>query len=227
MKSAQVKLTAVPDKPAARPMVSHDDHIYFSTDKGAHHGRVIAIGNDGCTCEDEEQKQHQVVWDKVLGHRKRAEKKLVIVDKGEDGFIAKDESGKLVYVRGNVGDEEHPEETKPPVEETKLQKAQIIAELVKAGFEPMMNYINAEFGEHFVYRQPDNSGAETMELRKSFDQLLSVQNAQAQGLAAAISMLADRVKSSESLMKSLINELTEARKPKQGTLPLDEPEKKA
>lgn len=219
-----VKLSAVPDKQKTRPMVSHDDHIYFSTDKGAHHGKVIAIGEDGCMCEDGDSQQHNVTWDKVLGHRKRAEKKLVIVDKGEDGFIAKDESGKLVFVRGSVGDEDHPEDTAPPAE-TKMQKAQVISELAKAGFEPMMDYVRAEFGEHFVYKQPDNSGAETVELRKSFDQLLSTQNAQSQGLAAAISMLADRVKSSESLMKSLINELAEARKPKQAVLQLEEPGK--
>jgi hypothetical protein len=216
-----VKLTSVPntkDDKAPRPMVSHDDHIYFSTDKGAHHGKVISIGNDGCRCEDEANEQHEVTWDKVLGHRKRADKKLVIVDKGEDGFIAKDESGKLVFVRGSVGDEEHPEETAPPATETKLQKAQVIAELAKAGFEPMMDYVRAEFGDNFVYR----SGSEAQELRKSFDNLLATQNAQSQGLAAAISMLADKVASSEKLAKALINDLAEARKPKQAELPLSD-----
>jgi hemoglobin-like flavoprotein len=78
--------------------------------------------------------------------------------------------------------------------------------------------VRAEFGDNFVYR----SGSEAQELRKSFDNLLATQNAQSQGLAAAISMLADKVASSEKLTKALINELAEARKPKQAELPLIE-----
>jgi hypothetical protein len=217
-----VKLTSVPSggnnggDEQPRPMVANDDHIYFSTDAGAHHGKVVAIGQHGCTCDDADGKRHEVLWDSVLGHKKRADKRLVIVDKGEDGFIAKNEDGKLVFVRGEVGDAEHPENTAPPAEESKLHKAQVISELAKAGFEPMLDYVRAEFGDHFVYKPP----VET-DLRKSLDGMLATQSAQAQGLAAAVSMLADKVSASEKLTKALLLELSESRKAKQASLPLE------
>lgn len=89
-----------------RPSVAIGDSVYYSHPENgnATHGVVAAIGKDGFLADADGGGEHQVTWDKYLGHRKRTERKLHIVDRGEDGFIAKDEEGKHVFVRGSLED---------------------------------------------------------------------------------------------------------------------------
>jgi hypothetical protein len=95
-----------PDKPQPIPGVIHGDHLYYQCDKaGVNHGKVVAMGKHGITIErDEDGKiiHDRVHWHRVLGHKQRAQRKLVLVDRGEDGAIAEDENGKRVFIRGDL-----------------------------------------------------------------------------------------------------------------------------
>jgi len=183
--------------PDERPSVTAGDSIYYRHPEtgAAHHGVVAAIGKHGVTTDADGGGEHQVRWDSFLGHRKRAERKLTIVDRGEDGTIMEDEDGKRVFVRGSFEDYQPEGEglTKamPPSEPTPLAKARVLRELAAAGFEPMMDYVKDNFGEQFVYRpQP---GADNSAIVDAIDRLRQDQSAQFQGLCAAISALVQSI----------------------------------
>lgn len=82
------------------------DSIYFHhPDHGAVHGKVVAVGKDGCLVE-RDGSHHKVRWDKVLGHRERKVRRLQLIDRGEDGGIGLDEDGKRVFIHGAIPDDE-------------------------------------------------------------------------------------------------------------------------
>lgn len=98
------------------------DSIYFSDECGqAQHGIVAAAGKHGATvdCQDDHGKTttHLVRHSAIIGHRKRAERKLIVIDQGEDGSICADESGKRVFLRGDLG------ELKKQCQEQEMTKA--------------------------------------------------------------------------------------------------------
>lgn len=209
--------------PESRPSVTIGDSIYYRhPDTGvAHHGVVAAVGKHGVTTDADGGGEHQVRWDSFLGHRKRAERKLTIVDRGEEGSIMEDEDGKRLFVRGSFDDYNPPDgedlqKSIPaaPAEPSMLEKAQVLRELATAGFEPMMDYVKDTFGEQFVYRQPlipvDSTSPDVV---AAIQRLADAQAAQSQGLCAAISMLADKIGDTGALQQSLMAVLAEARKP--------------
>ncbi len=91
-----------------RPHVEHGDELYFRDSKGAPWtGKVLSHGEHGCTVKLHNGKRHQVRWDGVLGHRRRTQPELSIVDQGEDGFVAKDRaSGRLRYIADPLEEDE-------------------------------------------------------------------------------------------------------------------------
>lgn len=199
-------------KPAAgpenRPSVTVGDSIYYAHPEKGHatHGVVAAIGRDGVLCDGDGDEEHRVTWDKYLGHRKRADRRLHIVDRGEDGFIAQDEAGKHVFVRGSLEDQEQPKNQPAdlnkalpgpvefvPGEPTALQKAQIVRELAAAGFEPMVDYVRENFGEGFVYRHPPEPAVDRGEVVAAIERLAKSQAAQFKALCSAIGLLAERL----------------------------------
>ena len=106
MKPITVKPTAgEPSKPS-KPSVLAGDSIYYrhpETD-APHHGVVAGIGKHGMLVDADGGGEHRVHWDKYIAHRARAERKLTIVDRGEDGSIMEDEDGKRVFVHGALED---------------------------------------------------------------------------------------------------------------------------
>lgn len=239
------KMTPVTGLSAAdadKPSLALGDSIYYRHEKhGVAHGVVAAVGRHGVTT-DSDGEEHQVLWEHFLGHRKRAERKLSILDRGEDGTIMEDEDGKRVYVRGSLEDympsgdkpltksdiEAMLAEWKPvPLEPLiapgadLLAKAQVVRELSAAGFEPMLDYVRDTFGDHFVYRQPsDPVDPVAGPVRDALERLNSVMASQFQGLAAAISMLADRISSQDAMQQTLLAALSEARQPQTFALTL-------
>lgn len=187
--------------PESRPSLTSGDSVYYHHPETgqAHHGVVAAVGKHGFTA-DTEDGEHQVRWDKFIAHRKRAERKLTIVDRGEDGQIMEDEDGKRFFVRGSLEDWEK-EQAEPmekalpsplPSEPTPLEKAQVLRELAAAGFEPMMDYVKDNFGEQFVYRQPATT-ENSLDVVAAIDRLRQEQAVLFQGLCAAIGAMADRI----------------------------------
>lgn len=200
--------------------VAMGDSVYYRhPDTGqAHHGIVAAIGVHGFTADSEEG-EHRVLWEGLLGHRRRAERKLTIVDRGEDGSIMEDENGKRVYVRGNLPDAEAP----GAPEDDSLRKAQVVRELAAAGFEPMVEYVHREFGENFVYKAlPDAAPAGSPDVVEAIKALAREQAAQFQALCAAIAMMADRIGDTGALQASLMAVLAEARKPQDVSISMPE-----
>jgi hypothetical protein len=111
-----VKLPAQPKtpEPEPKPGVAVDDRVYFHHATGPCHGRVLATGKHGITV-DHAGKRRQVRWDKVLGHKERIAQDYEIMDRGEDGVIARNPKGKHVYIEGEI-----PE---PDDELSKLEKS--------------------------------------------------------------------------------------------------------
>lgn len=184
------------------PSVAVGDSIYYRHPEtgAAHHGVVAALGKHGVTTDADGGGEHQVRWASFLGHRRRAERKLTIVDRGEDGCIMEDEDGKRVYVRGSIEDYEQghnqPQDADThddPEKDERLIKAQVVRELASAGFEPMVDYVRDNFGDGFVYRHPLEPSAGNQDVVDAISRLAAQQAAQFQGLCAAISMLADQV----------------------------------
>jgi len=89
-----------------KPSVLAGDSIYYrhpETD-APHHGVVAGIGKHGMLVDADGGGEHRVHWGKYIAHRARAERKLTIVDRGEDGSIMEDEDGKRVFVHGALED---------------------------------------------------------------------------------------------------------------------------
>jgi hypothetical protein len=135
-----------PAKPTApklqdRPHVERGDEIYFRDSKGAPWtGSVICHGEHGCTVKLSGGKQHKVRWEGVLGHRRRTQPSLSIVDQGEDGFVAKNNgSGELRYIHDPLseddGEDEPMAKALPPanaLERLMALRAQVESPLEKA-----------------------------------------------------------------------------------------------
>ena len=81
------------------------DEVYFRHEKhGPLSGRVLSVGQHGVTVAHEtgDDGMHRVLWDDVLGHKKRRTRKLKLLERGEDGGIAVDEDGNRVFVGGEL-----------------------------------------------------------------------------------------------------------------------------
>lgn len=87
-----------PTNPAQpRAGVEVGDHLYVHHRGQACAGVVQAHGRHGVTVDVDGQ-PHKLKWDKVLGHKKRAEQRYEMIDDGEDGMLVKDHQGKQRYV---------------------------------------------------------------------------------------------------------------------------------
>lgn len=73
------------------------DEVYFTRAGQPVVGKVAAFGKHGCTVEHG-GKRHQVKWEHVLGHKKRAVQRYHVADEGEDGMIVRDGSGRHHFV---------------------------------------------------------------------------------------------------------------------------------
>lgn len=227
-----------------KPSMAPGDHVYYHYEDRPCHGVVAAIGKDGFTTDSDGQ-EHKVPWSDFLGHRKRLVRRFEVVDRGEDGSIMKDEDGKHVFVHGAL--DEHIEGDDPDtltksasvatmaesitplsaerVSETVaplLVKAQIVREIASAGFEPKLDYIHDTFGDHYVYRQPETQADTSGMVRDALERLSSAMAAQFQGLAAAISLLADRAQAQDAMQQTLLATLAEARQPQSIILTMPE-----
>ncbi len=91
-----------PTKPQtqAKATVSHafaGDEVYFHKGGQPAAGKVVCSGKHGCTV-DHKGERHKVKWERVLGHKKRAERRYHVEDEGEDGMIVRDDTGKRHFV---------------------------------------------------------------------------------------------------------------------------------
>jgi hypothetical protein len=85
------------------------DVLYFQhPEHGVLSGPVASVGQHGVTIRHEagEDGYHRVKWEHVLGHKTRRDRRLKLIDRGEDGGIAEDEDGKRVFIAGELPEEE-------------------------------------------------------------------------------------------------------------------------
>ena len=103
-----MKLPTIPKAPAASsapagPRADVGDSVYFRhPEQGVSYGRVTAHGRDGATCCSDDGQTYRVRWSDVLGHRARKQRAVTVVDRGEDGAIVEDESGRRAYIHGEL-----------------------------------------------------------------------------------------------------------------------------
>ncbi|HDR9165243.1 TPA: hypothetical protein QDB28_005693 [Burkholderia vietnamiensis] len=100
----------IPVKASTPHSVVEGDDLYFKhATHGVATGKVVAVGAHGVQIKhDSSAEPLKVVWEHVLGHKARAQRRFVVVDRGEDGSIAEDESGKRVYIAGKLSGESQP-----------------------------------------------------------------------------------------------------------------------
>lgn len=84
-------------EPQPRADVEVGDHLYVHHQGQPCTGVVHAHGKHGVTVEVD-GKRHQVKWDKVLGHKKRAQQRYTVIEQGEDGMLVEDAQGKRRFV---------------------------------------------------------------------------------------------------------------------------------
>lgn len=86
-----------PQDPEPRPGVEVGDHLYVHHKGQPCTGRVVSHGRHGVTVDIDKQ-HHKVKWDKVLGHKQRAQQRFSVVDQGEDGMLVEDAQGRRRFI---------------------------------------------------------------------------------------------------------------------------------
>lgn len=84
-------------EPEPRSDVEIGDHLYVHHQGQPCTGIVHAHGKHGVTVEVGGQR-HKVKWNKVLGHKKRAQQRYNVIEQGEDGMLVEDAQGKRRFV---------------------------------------------------------------------------------------------------------------------------------
>lgn len=103
-----MKPPKIPKVPAASaapavPLADVGDTVYFRhPEQGVTWGRVTAHGRDGATCCGISGQTYRVRWSDLLGHRARKQRAVTVIDRGEDGAIVEDESGRRAYLHGEL-----------------------------------------------------------------------------------------------------------------------------
>ena len=126
-------------------MVDGDIIYYKHPDTGApHHGAVAAVGKHGVLVDADGGGEHKVRWNGYIGHKSRVQRKLTVVDRGEDGSICTDETGRRVFVQGEIpSDDDEEGLTKAlPGEYLAADETRIIA-AVNAALAPMLASMEA------------------------------------------------------------------------------------
>lgn len=88
-----------PKQKEAIPDVMVGDRVFFQHPQGARSGRVDACGKQGATIKCEGQ-HHRVKWDKVLGHKRLANQRMNVIERGHDGIMVEDAGGtrRFLYI---------------------------------------------------------------------------------------------------------------------------------
>jgi hypothetical protein len=94
-----------------RHSLIHDDVVYFHhPEHGPLYGRVCGKpGEHGCHVEHElagEQRYFQVPHESIVGRKQSAQRRFVIVDRGEDAAIVEDEHGERRFVVGDLPEDD-------------------------------------------------------------------------------------------------------------------------
>ncbi|MFZ4540065.1 hypothetical protein [Propionivibrio sp.] len=128
--------------------------------------------------------------------------------------------------------------TPPSESDAESKRAGIDSILIQSGFDPGIEYIRANYGEHWNKRdiqqipveipviQPDLSPL-IEGFRLAVAELTQAHAAQLSGLESAITRLAEKNTRTDEIQTALIAALTEARKPVEINLKLEMPEQRA
>lgn len=84
-------------QPQTRGDVEVGDDLYVHHEGQPCTGCVVAHGRHGVTVKVGD-KHHKVKWDKVLGHKTRAQQRYDVIEHGEDGMLVQDAQGRRRYV---------------------------------------------------------------------------------------------------------------------------------
>lgn len=200
------------EKEIGKPSVLTGDSIYYRHPEHGqpHHGVVAGMGKDGMLIDADGGGEHSVEWKDYIAHKARAERKLTIVDRGEDGSIMEDESGKRVFVQGSLEDYAPPlEKSLPVILPPEAPKEHPLTEQVRT----LSNLLEA-----VIRAQAAMAG----DIVAAISQLKDSQAAQFQGLCAAISMMSDKQGDVGAMQQAMLAALVEARKPQDISISLPE-----
>lgn len=86
-----------PQEPQPRGDIEVGDDLYVHHEGQPCTACVVAHGRHGVTVKVGD-KHHKMKWDKVLGHKKRAQQRYDVIEQGEDGMLVQDAQGRRRYV---------------------------------------------------------------------------------------------------------------------------------
>lgn len=106
------------------------DEVYAKHPKhGAVKVRVLAVGKDGYTAEDEQGERHKLHHDTYLGHKTRQLHTYHVVDQGADGVLAERQDGQRRFLRGELPKEPEASQDSNPGAGTGQEQDPLIAGL--------------------------------------------------------------------------------------------------
>ena len=132
---------ALPAAEPKRPSMEDGDQIYYRhPDTGApHHGAVAAVGKHGVLVDADGGGEHKVRWADYIGHKARVQRKLTVIDRGEDGSICTDDAGRRVFIQGEIPDDDEEGLTKALHGEYLAADEARITSAVNAALAPMLS----------------------------------------------------------------------------------------
>lgn len=105
---------AKPAKAVPNPGIEPGDHVYAQGDRGPVAVRVKATGQHGFTAECGAGRRHKVPYDRYIGHKARVVAKWKVEDRGVDGSIVRDHTGRRRFIAGEVPEGDKPGEMTRP-----------------------------------------------------------------------------------------------------------------
>ena len=143
-----------------------------------------------------------------------------------------------IHVIAHSQDAPRQQPVEAPAQSEEQKQAEIDAMLIGAGFDPGIEYIRSQYGEHWGKRaepvvvepkaQPPIDLTPVVEgFKRAIDEMQAVHAAQIGSLATALTVLQEKSTSTADIQSALIAALNEARKPVEINLKLEMPEQRS
>lgn len=202
--------------------------IYMTTDRGERRSIVRSVTPECLTVDSADGGVEAVKWFDVLDFESA---------KAEEP-PSQSQVQAQIHVIAHSQDAPRQQASESPILSEEQKQVEIDAMLIGAGFDPGIEYIRSQYGEHWGKRagpvvvepkaQPHIDLTPVVEgFKRAIDEMQAVHAAQIGSLASALTVLQEKSASTAEIQSALISALNEARKPVEINLKLEMPEQRA